>query len=223
MERIIKIAPSLLAADFLCLKDDVKNVETAGVEYLHFDIMDGHFVPNITFGPSLVKSLRPLSGLIFDVHLMIEKPERYIKEFVDAGADIITVHAEACIHLDRTLQMIRDLGAKSCVALNPATHHSVLDYVWNKLDMVLLMSVNPGFGGQQFIQSVLRKSYEIYSRINEMSCNIDIEIDGGICPDNAKQVVQAGCNVLVAGTSIFGKKTVARSVKNIRDMAMEGL
>jgi len=219
----IKIAPSLLSADFSCLAEEIKSAEEGGADYMHFDVMDGHFVPNITFGPLLIKSLRKHSGLIFDVHLMIEKPERYIEDFVKAGADILTVHGEASLHLDRTLQQIKDAGIKSCVSLNPSTPPSVLEYVWHKLDMVLVMSVNPGFGGQKFIPQALRKAEWIYRRSREMGFKIDIEIDGGIGPDNASSAVSAGCNVLVAGTSIFGKRPLEKSIKVLRDAAMAGL
>jgi ribulose-phosphate 3-epimerase len=216
-ENHIKIAPSLLSADFSCLGAEVKSVEEGGADYIHFDVMDGHFVPNITFGPPLIKSLRKFSSLTFDVHLMIEKPERYIEDFVKSGADIITVHVETCPHLHRTLQMIRDLGIKASVSLNPATPPFFLDYILDKLDMVLVMSVNPGFGGQKFIPSALKKVEWISSLIKESGLNIDIEIDGGIVPENVKEVVKSGCNIVVAGSSVFGKKPVSSAIKAIRD------
>ena len=217
----VKISPSVLSADFSCLSEEIKALDEGGADYIHFDVMDGHFVPNITFGPPVIKSVRKYTDLVFDVHLMIEKPERYIEDFAKAGADIITVHQEACLHLDRTLSHIKDLGLKAGVTLNPSTPPEVLDYVLHKADMVLVMSVNPGFGGQKFIPQALRKALWIKNRSNELGLNIDIEIDGGIGPHNAGAAVQAGCNVLVAGTSIFGRRPLKKAIKELRKAALE--
>ena len=191
---MIKLAPSILSADFARLLEDVKKVEKAGCEYLHIDVMDGHFVPNITLGPGIVKSLRKDVNMVFDAHLMIENPDNYIKEFADAGCDIIVVHQEACTHLHRTIQNIKSHGIKAGVALNPATPIETIKYVLQDVDMVLLMSVNPGFGGQSYIPVVTEKIKELKALIDEMNLDIDIEVDGGVKPSNIAEVVNAGAN-----------------------------
>ena len=201
---MVYIAPSLLSADFSKLQEEVKDIELGGAEWLHLDVMDGHFVPNITFGPGLVKALRPHSNLFFDVHLMIENPDQYIGEFANAGADMIVVHAEACTHLHRTIQSIHALGKKAGVALNPATSLSVLDYILPDLDMVLLMSVNPGFGGQKFI-NIVPKLERLMEMCKEQGVSPLVQVDGGITSETAPLVVNAGANVLVAGSAVFGK------------------
>ncbi|NLN06413.1 MAG: ribulose-phosphate 3-epimerase [Firmicutes bacterium] len=208
------IAPSLLAADFSRLAGEVQKVEAAGADWLHFDIMDGHFVPNITMGPQIVKSLRRHTGLFFDVHLMIENPERFLEDFVDAGADAVTVSAEACTHLHRVLQEIRRLGVKAGVALNPATPLNILDYVLDELDLILLMSVNPGFGGQKFIPAVLPKIAKAKAMLSGR--NILLSVDGGINAETAPLVAAAGADVAVAGTAVFGQDDVVQAIKMLR-------
>lgn len=197
------LSPSLLAADFAHLAEDIQKIETAGAQYLHLDVMDGAFVPSISFGMPVIQSLRSISKMVFDVHLMIEDPDRYLDEFAKIGADIITVHAEACRHLDRTIQKIHSLGLKAGVALNPATPLSAIEWVEDQADMILLMSVNPGFGGQKYIPYVTKKIADLRQRLNEKGLNTDIEVDGGVTLMNAAEILEAGANVLVAGSAFF--------------------
>ena len=211
------IAPSLLSADFSCLGRDVKAADEAGADMLHFDIMDGHFVPNITFGPMVVRSVRNLTKLPFDVHLMIEHPERFIEDFALAGADAITVHAETCPHLHSTVQQIRAAGVRAGVSLNPSTPAAALEYVIGDIDFILIMTVNPGFGGQSFIESMLPK---IRIARDMSGPQIDIGVDGGIDEKTAPRVFNAGANVLIAGTSVFGySEGVKAAVENLRSAA----
>lgn len=200
---MIKIAPSILSADFGKLNQEIKIVEDGGADLLHIDIMDGMFVPNITFGPPVVKAIRKESKLTFDVHLMIEDPDRYVEDFVKAGADIITVHAEASKHLHRTVQHIKELGVKAGIALNPATSLSAIEYLIEELDMVLIMTVNPGFGGQSFIESMHSKIRALRDQSDRRGLNLDIEVDGGIKEDNIAGVRASGANIFVAGSAVF--------------------
>lgn len=216
---MIKLAPSILSADFARLLEDVKKVENAGCEYLHIDVMDGHFVPNITLGPNVVKSLRKDVNMVFDAHLMIENPDQYIKEFVDAGCDIIVVHQEACIHLHRTIQNIKSYGIKAGVSLNPATPIETIKHIIRDVDMVLIMTVNPGFGGQSFIESMIPKIEELKMLIDSEGLNVDIQVDGGIKPDNVDKVVRAGANVIVAGSAIFNSDDIKSTVDLFRKNA----
>ncbi|WP_455538445.1 ribulose-phosphate 3-epimerase [Terrisporobacter sp.] len=216
---MIKLAPSILSADFARLLEDVKKVEKAGCEYLHIDVMDGHFVPNITLGPAVVKSLRKDVNMVFDTHLMIENPDNYIKDFVDAGSDLIVVHAEACRHLHRTIQNIKSHNVKAGVALNPATPLESIKYVLQDVDMVLIMTVNPGFGGQSFIESTIEKIKELKKIIDEKKLNVDIEVDGGIKTNNIHKVVEAGANIIVAGSAIFNSDNIEGTVKLLRKNA----
>lgn len=198
------LAPSILSADFAALGEDVKKAERSGAQYLHIDVMDGAFVPSLSLGFPVIESIRKLTDLVFDVHLMICNPDRYIEAFAGAGADIITVHAEACPHLNRTIASIKEKGVKAGVVLNPATPLTELEYILEDVDMVLLMSVNPGFGGQKYIESCTRKIRELRQMITDRGLDIDIEVDGGIKLDNVQKVLDAGANVIVAGSAVFG-------------------
>jgi len=213
---MIKIAPSILAADFSKLGEEIKDVERGGADYIHIDVMDGHFVPNITIGPLVVEAIRPLTKLPLDVHLMIENPDQYIPAFVHAGADIISVHVEACPHLHRTIHMVKDLGVKVGVVLNPATPVDTIKHIIADVDLVLLMTVNPGFGGQSFIEPVMNKVKEVKRLVDALGKDIDIEIDGGVNPETAKLCVEAGANVLVAGSAVYGKDNRKEAIETIR-------
>jgi ribulose-phosphate 3-epimerase len=220
----VKIAPSILAADFAHLADAARSVEEAGADYIHVDVMDGHFVPNITIGPPVVRCLREATSLPLDVHLMISDPVKYAPAFADAGADILTVHVEATAHLHRVLQAIRGMGVRPGVTLNPATPTAAIGEVVDDVDLVLVLSVNPGFGGQVFIEQSLRKIAEIRTMLDEAGSEADLEVDGGINVQTTEQVVAAGATVLVAGTSIFqASEGVTAAVQSIREAAHKGL
>lgn len=219
----VTVAPSILSADFARLGEEVRLVEKAGVEILHIDVMDGHFVPNITIGPPVIKSLRKKTGLKFDVHLMIESPEKYVEDFVQAGADHITVHIEASKHIHRLIHQIKSLGATVGVALNPATPLEVLTYILQDLDMVLLMTVNPGFGGQKFIQGILPKMVALSGILREINPDCRIEVDGGITTETAPLACRAGAEILVAGAAVFSHSDPVKAVQEILDAARKEL
>ena len=218
----IQFAPSILSADFSRLGDEILAVDQAGAELIHVDVMDGHFVPNITIGPLVVKAVRQVTDKILDVHLMIENADRYLESFAEAGADWITVHVEACPHLHRTVSRIRELGKKAGVVLNPATSLDTLDFILEDVDLVMLMSVNPGFGGQSFIPSTLRKISRLKKRIDELGLDVGIEIDGGISPVTIGKVAEAGANIFVAGSAIYGQADYRTVITEMRELAEAG-
>jgi ribulose-phosphate 3-epimerase len=213
---MVKIAPSILSADFARLGEEIKDVEIGGADYIHVDVMDGHFVPNITIGPLIVEAIRPITTLPLDVHLMIENPDQYIEAFAKAGADYITVHVEACKHLHRTIHFIKSFGVKAGVVLNPATPVETIQHVLSDVDMVLLMSVNPGFGGQAFIPEVTQKIKTLRRMIDEKGLQIEIEIDGGVNEVTAKLCIEAGATVLVAGSAIYNQKDRAKAIAALK-------
>lgn len=219
---MIKLAPSILSANFAALAEDVLKVEQAGAEYLHIDVMDGHFVPNITIGPVVVKALRNISKMCFDVHLMIENPDAYIGPFISAGADLVTVHIESAKHLHRTIYAIKEKGLKAGVALKPATPPEVLEYVLPAADLVLLMTVDPGFGGQAFIPEMLPKIETVRQMVNEKSLKTEIQVDGGINRDTAAAVVKAGATVLVAGSAVFENGDIVMALQELLKVAKGG-
>lgn len=220
---MIKIAPSILAADFAKLGQEVKEVEAAGAELIHIDVMDGHFVPNISFGAIALEAIRPLSTLPMDVHLMIENPDQYIEQFAKAGADYITVHVEACRHLHRTIQLIRSFGVKPGVVLNPHTPIETIQHILEDVDMVLFMTVNPGFGGQKFIESVVPKVEALSKIIKERGTNIEIEIDGGINAETIVPCAKAGATVFVAGSAIYSKEDRAQALQEIKQAGLAAI
>ncbi|MBU8768528.1 ribulose-phosphate 3-epimerase [Cytobacillus oceanisediminis] len=213
---MVKIAPSILSADFSKLGEEIKDVERGGADYIHVDVMDGHFVPNITIGPLIVDAIRPVTKLPLDVHLMIENPDNYIEAFANAGADYITVHAEACKHLHRTIHFIKSFGVKAGVVLNPATPVNMIEHIIDDIDMVLLMTVNPGFGGQKFIPGVLPKVKAVKEMADAKGLNIEIEVDGGVNEETAQLCIEAGANVLVAGSAIYNQKDRAVAIAALK-------
>ena len=216
-----KIAPSILSADFARLGDEVRAVTAAGADYIHVDVMDGHFVPNITIGPLVVDAVRRVTDLPLDVHLMIENPDLYIPDFAKAGSDIIVVHAEATNHLHRTIQLIKSFGKKAGVSLNPATPLNVLDYILEDLDLVLLMTVNPGFGGQSFIEACLPKIHALRGMLDKRGLETELEVDGGVKTDNIDRIAHAGADVFVAGSAVFGSPDYAATIAELKSRAKE--
>jgi ribulose-phosphate 3-epimerase len=214
---MVKIAPSILSADFVKLGEEIRAVEDAGADMIHVDVMDGHFVPNISIGPLVVQAVRRITKLPLDVHLMITDPSDYVQAFADAGSDMIMVHAEACIHLHRTVQQIRDLGVQAGVVLNPHTPIDPLEYLLEDIDQVLIMSVNPGFGGQSFIESVLPKMALLKEKIRSQDLNLQIEVDGGVKVDNCRKIAQAGADIIVAGSAIFQTDDYAKTIRRFRE------
>ncbi|WP_141431229.1 ribulose-phosphate 3-epimerase [Bacillus sp. 03113] len=213
---MVKIAPSILSADFSKLGEEIKDVEIGGADYIHVDVMDGHFVPNITIGPLIVDAIRPVTKLPLDVHLMIENPDQYIEAFAKSGADYITVHVEACPHLHRTIHLIKSYGVKAGVVLNPATPVESIQHIIEDIDMVLLMTVNPGFGGQSFITSVLPKIVKVKEMVQERGLSVEIEVDGGVNKETAKACIKAGATVLVAGSAIYNEKDRQKAIAELR-------
>lgn len=213
-----KIAPSILSADFSKLGEEIKAVEKGGADYIHLDIMDGIFVPNITFGPPVIKTIRPITELPFDVHLMIDRPERFLKDFAHAGADLITVHEESTIHLHRTIQEIKGLGLKAGVSINPATSIDSIEYILDDLDLILIMTVNPGFGGQSFIPAMESKIKKLRKIIDERNLNIILQVDGGVKLDNARELASYGVDLLVVGSDIFGAEDVTKRTKEFKNL-----
>ena len=215
---MIQVSPSILSADFGSLKEEILKLEKGGADYIHLDVMDGIYVPNITFGAPVIKKLRGITDIPFDVHLMIDKPERYIKDFADAGADIITVHQEATIHLHRTIEQIKSYGIKAGVALNPATSLDSIEYVLDYIDMVLIMTVNPGFGGQKFIDSMERKIKRMRDIIDNRNLDILIETDGGIKLDNARKIIDYGVDIIVVGSGIFEAEDISKRTRIFKEL-----
>jgi len=217
----IKIAPSILSADFACLRDQIEEAEKAGADYIHVDVMDGHFVPNLTIGPLVVKAIKECTNLPLDVHLMIDNPELFLDDFVNAGSDLLAVHVEACPHLHRLIQNIRSYDIKAGVALNPATPLYCLDDIVSEIDFVVIMSVNPGFGGQKFIPQAIDKVRNLRRMIDARELSVDIELDGGVTEENAAEVAEAGASILVAGSAVFcNKEGITTAIKRIKEQAL---